>query len=142
MKLLLLLLLTHCSCLHVGRGCLASSPLFMLVVAVCPPPLSSLHVDRGCLTPSPPLTQVLNDTWVSFPSWSEDSNPTTKKNTYEEYLSRAEDERFQVRHRGRSIITGDVWVRGCAVEPMTDSMSAFYIGHGPIIARTVEDVIV
>ena len=39
---------------------------------------------------------MLNDTWVSFPSWSEDSNPATKKNIYEEYLSRAEDERYEV----------------------------------------------
>ena len=40
---------------------------------------------------------MLNDTWVSFPSWSEDSNfVTSKKNTYEEYIYRSEDERFQV----------------------------------------------
>ena len=44
------------------------------------------------------LAQVLNDTWVSFPSWSEDSTfVSSKKTPYEEQLHRCEDERFEVR---------------------------------------------
>src|SRR5690606_3297949 len=40
--------------------------------------------------------EVLNDTWVSFPSWSEDSTfVTSRKTQYEEYIYRCEDERFE-----------------------------------------------
>lgn len=49
------------------------------------------------------LFQVLNDTWVSFPSWSEDSTfVSSKKTQYEEHIYRCEDERFEVRHTVRS----------------------------------------
>lgn len=45
------------------------------------------------------LFQVLNDTWVSFPSWSEDSTfVSSKKTQYEEHIYRCEDERFEVRN--------------------------------------------
>uniref|UniRef100_G3P9I8 Paired amphipathic helix protein Sin3b n=1 Tax=Gasterosteus aculeatus TaxID=69293 RepID=G3P9I8_GASAC len=41
--------------------------------------------------------RVLNDTWVSFPSWSEDSTfVSSKKTPYEEQLHRCEDERFEL----------------------------------------------
>ncbi|XP_066964791.1 paired amphipathic helix protein Sin3a isoform X2 [Macrobrachium rosenbergii] len=41
--------------------------------------------------------EVLNDTWVSFPSWSEDSTfVTSRKTQYEEYIYRCEDERFEL----------------------------------------------
>ncbi|CAJ0954913.1 unnamed protein product, partial [Mesorhabditis belari] len=42
--------------------------------------------------------EVLNDTWVSFPSWlSEDStNVSQKKSVYEEYLHKTEDDRFEL----------------------------------------------
>lgn len=41
--------------------------------------------------------QVLNATYVSFPSWSEDSTfISSKKNQYEELIFRIEDERFEV----------------------------------------------
>lgn len=41
--------------------------------------------------------QVLNDTWVSFPSWSEDSTFVTScKTEFEEMIYRCEDERFEV----------------------------------------------
>ncbi|UYV75247.1 SIN3A [Cordylochernes scorpioides] len=41
--------------------------------------------------------EVLNDTWVSFPSWSEDSTfVTSKKTPYEESIYRCEDERFEL----------------------------------------------
>ena len=40
--------------------------------------------------------EVLNDTWVSFPSWSEDSTfVTSRKTPYEEFIYRTEDERFE-----------------------------------------------
>jgi len=40
--------------------------------------------------------EVLNDTWVSFPSWSEDSQfVTSRKTQYEEFIYRTEDERFE-----------------------------------------------
>lgn len=41
--------------------------------------------------------EVLNDTWVSFPSWSEDSTfNTSRKTQYEEFIYRCEDERFEL----------------------------------------------
>ncbi|XP_054713326.1 paired amphipathic helix protein Sin3a-like [Uloborus diversus] len=40
--------------------------------------------------------EVLNDTWVSFPSWSEDSTfVSSRKTQFEEYIYRCEDERFE-----------------------------------------------
>lgn len=40
---------------------------------------------------------VLNDSWVSFPSWSEDSTfVSSRKTQYEEYIYRCEDERFEL----------------------------------------------
>lgn len=46
--------------------------------------------------------QVLNDTWVSFPSWSEDSTfVSSKKTQYEEHIYRCEDERFEVREHSK-----------------------------------------
>ena len=39
---------------------------------------------------------MLNDTWVSFPAWSEDSQfVTSRKTQYEEFIYRTEDERFE-----------------------------------------------
>uniref|UniRef100_UPI00358FFED0 paired amphipathic helix protein Sin3b-like isoform X2 n=1 Tax=Myxine glutinosa TaxID=7769 RepID=UPI00358FFED0 len=41
--------------------------------------------------------EVLNDIWVSFPSWSEDSTfVSSKKTQYEEHIYRCEDERFEL----------------------------------------------
>lgn len=41
--------------------------------------------------------EVLNDTWVSFPTWSEDSTfVTSRKTQFEELIYRCEDERFEV----------------------------------------------
>lgn len=41
--------------------------------------------------------EVLNDTWVSFPSWSEDSTfVTSRKTQFEENIYRCEDERFEL----------------------------------------------
>ena len=51
--------------------------------------------------------QVLNDTWVSFPSWSEDSTfVSSKKTQYEEHIYRCEDERFEVRLINTAILYG------------------------------------
>lgn len=48
--------------------------------------------------------QVLNDTWVSFPSWSEDSTfVSSKKTQYEEHIYRCEDERFEVNEKAKII---------------------------------------
>ncbi|XP_065063870.1 paired amphipathic helix protein Sin3a-like isoform X1 [Rhopilema esculentum] len=41
--------------------------------------------------------EVLNDVWVSLPSWSEDTQfPGTRKTQYEEYIYKCEDERFEL----------------------------------------------
>ena len=41
--------------------------------------------------------EVLNDTLVSFPSWSEDSTfVSSRKTQYEEYIYRCEDERYEL----------------------------------------------
>lgn len=43
--------------------------------------------------------EVLNDTYVSFPSWSEDSSfVSSRKTQYEEYIYRCEDERYELDH--------------------------------------------
>lgn len=40
---------------------------------------------------------MLNDQWVSFPTWSEDSTfVSSRKTQYEEYMYRCEDERFEL----------------------------------------------
>lgn len=78
--------------------------------------MSDLHqqpnISQSCATPLGSLpdvclslshSKVLNDTWVSFPSWSEDSTfVSSKKTQYEEHIYRCEDERFEV--RGFSLI--------------------------------------
>ncbi|KAJ0056818.1 hypothetical protein NL108_018215, partial [Boleophthalmus pectinirostris] len=51
-----------------------------------------------CTGRTPLCREVLNDTWVSFPSWSEDSTfVSSKKTQYEEHIYRCEDERFEAR---------------------------------------------
>uniref|UniRef100_A0A672SJT8 Paired amphipathic helix protein Sin3a n=1 Tax=Sinocyclocheilus grahami TaxID=75366 RepID=A0A672SJT8_SINGR len=50
-----------------------------------------------CTGRTPLCKEVLNDTWVSFPSWSEDSTfVSSKKTQYEEHIYRCEDERFEL----------------------------------------------
>ncbi|XP_078730640.1 paired amphipathic helix protein Sin3a isoform X2 [Lampetra fluviatilis] len=50
-----------------------------------------------CSGRTPLCREVLNDTWVSFPSWSEDSTfVSSKKTQYEEHIYRCEDERFEL----------------------------------------------
>ena len=49
------------------------------------------------------FVQVLNDTWVSFPTWSEDSSfVTSRKTQYEENIYKCEDERFEVSATAKS----------------------------------------
>lgn len=52
---------------------------------------------KKCSGRTPLCREVLNDTWVSFPSWSEDSTfNTSRKTQYEEFIYRCEDERFEL----------------------------------------------
>ncbi|XP_072937755.1 paired amphipathic helix protein Sin3a isoform X2 [Epargyreus clarus] len=53
--------------------------------------------NRRCSGRTALCKEVLNDTWASFPSWSEDSTfVTSRKTQYEEYIYRCEDERFEL----------------------------------------------
>ncbi|XP_074602037.1 SIN3 transcription regulator family member A [Brevipalpus obovatus] len=55
------------------------------------------YIQSECSGRTPLCREVLNDTWVSFPSWSEDSTfVTSKKTQYEEFIYRCEDERFEL----------------------------------------------
>ncbi|KAL3886413.1 hypothetical protein ACJMK2_026411 [Sinanodonta woodiana] len=59
--------------------------------------LPSTYVQPKCSGRTPLCKEVLNDTWVSFPSWSEDSTfVTSRKTQYEEHIYRCEDERFEL----------------------------------------------
>ena len=49
------------------------------------------------------VVQVLNDTIVSFPSWSEDSSSVIKKTMADEQIFRCEEDRYQVRTLDRSV---------------------------------------
>lgn len=53
---------------------------------------------KKCSGRTPLCREVLNDFWVSFPSWSEDSSTfnTSRKTQYEESIYRCEDERFEL----------------------------------------------
>lgn len=52
---------------------------------------------RKCSGRTQLCKEVLNDQWVSFPTWSEDSTfVTSRKTQYEEYIYRCEDERFEL----------------------------------------------
>ncbi|KAL5469519.1 hypothetical protein EMCRGX_G030782 [Ephydatia muelleri] len=59
--------------------------------------LPKTYVQPKCSGRSALCREVLNDTWVSFPMWSEDSTfQGTRKTQYEEYIYRCEDERFEL----------------------------------------------
>lgn len=51
-----------------------------------------------CSGRTPLCNEVLNDTWVSFPSWSSEDTQqvASKKTPYDEYIYRTEDERFEL----------------------------------------------
>ena len=53
-------------------------------------------VQPSCTGRTELCKQVLNDNWVSFPTWSEDSQFVTQRKTqFEEFVYRTEDERFE-----------------------------------------------
>lgn len=55
------------------------------------------YVHPKCSGRSSLCREVLNDSWVSFPSWSEESTfVTSRKTQFEEYIYRCEDERFEL----------------------------------------------
>ncbi|CAG7726194.1 unnamed protein product [Allacma fusca] len=55
------------------------------------------HVPPKCSGRTSLCHEVLNDVWVSFPTWSEDSTfITSRKTQFEEYIYRCEDERFEL----------------------------------------------
>lgn len=55
------------------------------------------YLKPECSGRTPLCKEVLNDTWVSFPSWSEDSTfVSSRKTQYEEYIYRCEDERYEL----------------------------------------------
>uniref|UniRef100_A0A8C7L3Q0 Paired amphipathic helix protein Sin3a n=1 Tax=Oncorhynchus kisutch TaxID=8019 RepID=A0A8C7L3Q0_ONCKI len=59
--------------------------------------LPKSYTQPKCTGRTPLCKEVLNDTWVSFPSWSEDSTfVSSKKTQYEEHIYRCEDERFEL----------------------------------------------
>ncbi|GBP34347.1 Paired amphipathic helix protein Sin3a [Eumeta japonica] len=61
------------------------------------PRTSAEAASRRCSGRTPLCREVLNDTWVSFPTWSEDSTfVTCRKTQFEEVMYRCEDERFEL----------------------------------------------
>lgn len=60
-------------------------------------PLPSSFEHPVCSSRTDLCNEVLNDTWVSFPLWSEDTTFGNSKITaYQEFLYRCEDERFEL----------------------------------------------
>ncbi|XP_064645253.1 paired amphipathic helix protein Sin3a-like isoform X2 [Lineus longissimus] len=59
--------------------------------------LPKTYMQPKCSGRTPLCKETLNDTWVSFPSWSEDSTfVTSRKTQFEEHIYRCEDERFEL----------------------------------------------
>ncbi|XP_071943532.1 paired amphipathic helix protein Sin3a-like isoform X2 [Antedon mediterranea] len=59
--------------------------------------LPKTYQQPRCTGRSKLCDEVLNDTWVSFPSWSEDSTfVNSRKTQYEEHIYRCEDERYEL----------------------------------------------
>ncbi|KOC65559.1 Paired amphipathic helix protein Sin3a [Habropoda laboriosa] len=59
--------------------------------------LPKSYIQPKCTGRTQLCKEVLNDTWVSFPTWSEDSTfVTSRKTQYEEFIYRCEDERFEL----------------------------------------------
>ena len=55
------------------------------------------HQNQKCSSRDPYTASLLNDIWVSLPTWSEDSQfHSSKKNQFEDYVIRCEDERFEL----------------------------------------------
>jgi len=67
-----------------------------LGASYCALPKTFVHPKCSGRAGSSIFKEVLNDTWVSFPSWSEDSQfVSSRKTQYEEHIYRTEDERFE-----------------------------------------------
>jgi len=67
-----------------------------LGASYCALPKTFVHPKCSGRAGSSLFKEVLNDTWVSFPSWSEDSQfVSSRKTQYEEHIYRTEDERFE-----------------------------------------------
>merc|ERR1719422_357811 len=67
-----------------------------LGASYCALPKSFVHPKCSGRGSGSLFKEVLNDTWVSFPSWSEDSQfVSSRKTQYEEHIYRTEDERFE-----------------------------------------------
>ncbi|KAJ8675395.1 hypothetical protein QAD02_011181 [Eretmocerus hayati] len=59
--------------------------------------LPKSYIQPKCTGRTQLCKEVLNDTWVSFPTWSEDSTfVTSRKTQFEEFIYRCEDERFEL----------------------------------------------
>ncbi|KAK0096562.1 hypothetical protein PV326_005141 [Microctonus aethiopoides] len=59
--------------------------------------LPKSYIQPKCTGRTQLCKEVLNDTWVSFPTWSEDSTfVSSRKTQYEEFIYRCEDERFEL----------------------------------------------
>ncbi|KHN75090.1 Paired amphipathic helix protein Sin3a [Toxocara canis] len=60
--------------------------------------LPDSYVRPVCTGRTPLCQSVLNDTWVSFPSWSSEDTSCvhSKKSQYEEFIYRTEDERYEL----------------------------------------------
>ncbi|KAL5257487.1 hypothetical protein ACHWQZ_G012432 [Mnemiopsis leidyi] len=55
------------------------------------------YIPPKCMGRTELCKQVLNDTWRSYPCWSEDSTFSgAKKTQYEDYINRCDDERFEL----------------------------------------------
>ena len=67
-----------------------------LGASYCALPKDTRQANAKCSGRTQLCREVLNDTWVSFPAWSEDSQfVTSRKTQYEEFIYRTEDERFE-----------------------------------------------
>lgn len=59
--------------------------------------LPSSYIQPKCSGRTQLCREVLNDTWVSIPTWSEDSTfVTSRKSMFEEQIYKTEDERFEL----------------------------------------------
>lgn len=80
--------------------------------------LPSSYVAPRCGGRSELCNEVLNDTLVSFPSWSEDSSSVIKKTMAEEQIFRCEEDRYQL-----DIVLENVNSTILALEGIADKLS-------------------
>jgi len=80
--------------------------------------LPSSYVPPRCSGRTALCNEVLNDTLVSFPSWSEDSSSVIKKTMAEEQIFRCEEDRYQL-----DIVLENVNSTILALEGVSDKLS-------------------